>query len=221
VWEQAAEVGQQRLQAIADESDTAFGLLAASEKYDALPIAPLDDVGPTTPADAENMPELKVCPNQGCGRCFAAERDLLVHLRMCTRGDGELETSPEGDEHHDVLAVLDVRGDSGLYRYWQVQWSGEDTEGNDLYPPPDGHGDGTSDSGWQPEYMLGEGLGPLRDAFWRSRRDLNRRGLCEGPPEEICCIWCNMIFKSRAALKGHQNLTNKIVGKRCRKKPRA
>ena len=221
VWEQAAEVGQQRLQAIADESDTAFGLLAAPEKYDALPIAPLDDVGPTTPADAANMPELKVCPNQGCGRCFAAERGLLVHLRKCTRGDGELETSPEGDEHHDVFALLRVRGASGLYRYWQVHWSGEDSEGNFLYPPPDGPGDGTSDYGWQPEYMLGEGLGPLRDAFWRSRRDLDRRGLCEGPPDEIRCIWCNMIFQSRAALKGHQNLTNKIVGKRCRKKPRA
>ena len=29
-----------------------------------------------------------------------------------------------------------------------------------------------------------------------------------------------MIFKSTGALTGHQNLTNKIVGKRCRKQPR-
>ena len=66
-------VGQLRLQAIADESDAAFGLLAAPEKYDALPIAPLDDVGPTTAADLADMPELKICPNQGCGRCFKAD----------------------------------------------------------------------------------------------------------------------------------------------------
>jgi hypothetical protein len=31
--------------------------------------------------------------------------------------------------------------------------------------PLDGHGDGTADARWQPEYMLGEGLGALRDAF--------------------------------------------------------
>jgi hypothetical protein len=73
VWVQAAAVGQLRLQAIADESDAAFGLLAAQEKYDALPIAPLDDVGPTVAADLADMPKLSICPDQGCGRCFAAE----------------------------------------------------------------------------------------------------------------------------------------------------
>ena len=115
VWEQAAMVGQLRLQAIADESDAAFGLLAAPEKYDALPIAPLDDVGPTTAADLADMPELKICPNQGCGRCFKADSGLFVHLRTCQRGDGDLETSPEGDEHHDVIALLDV------WREWPLQ----------------------------------------------------------------------------------------------------
>ena len=143
-----------------------------------------------------------------------------MHLRTCQRGDGDLETSPEGDEHHDVLALLDVRGASGLYRSWQVQWSGTDSEGNLLYPPPDGPGDGTAAYGWQPEYMLGDGLADLRNAFWRSHRDLDRRGPCDGPPGEIRCIWCNMIFKSKGALTGHQNLTNKLVGKRCRKQPR-
>ena len=81
--EHAAKMGQEWLQAIADGSKKDFELLAASEKYDALPIAPLDDVRPTTSDDVANMPGLKVYPNQGCGRCFAAGRGLFVHVRTC------------------------------------------------------------------------------------------------------------------------------------------
>ena len=140
-------------------------------------------------------------------------------MRTCQPGDGDLETSPEGDEHHDVIAMLDVRGENGLYMPWQVQWSVKDSEANYLYPPHDGPGDGTANAGWQPEYMLGDGLADLRNEFWRSRRDLNRRGPREGPPGEKRRVWCNMIFKSTGALTGHHNLTNKIVWKRYRKQP--
>jgi hypothetical protein len=100
-------------------------------------------VGATKKADVLALGLVHQCE---CGDPFGSMWGLRAHERFCGEANLAFEEHADGGDHHDVEALLGVRGAHDR-RFWRVKWLGKDDNGMDLFPDR-GDGDGTAEYGW-------------------------------------------------------------------------
>lgn len=75
-----------------------------------------------------------------------------------------------------------------------MKWAGKGLAGEDKYPDGGTAGNGTAEYGWVAERLMqSEHLSEMMQAFWRSRRDQNKRDDCEPKGDAVVnfATWCS------------------------------
>ena len=210
--------GTRRITAIVDGLAKHLGLKMALKKCFTGPIIKLDAsmVGATTKKDVEEMGWKFVCEDVRCGAHFRSYMGLRTHQRSCQFHIEEFKQDDDGDDGHDIDALLAVRGPPDR-RFWRVKWAGKNADGSEKWPDlGDGLGYKDDDSRWQDERNLGSETLGMRQRYFRFNRKPSQSSDCEVDGEHRCS-WCNQFFKSASALKGHRTKGKRKGG--CHKKP--
>ena len=208
----AVEVAGDRCTGLSRRSRDLADQNMAPKKCHGLMLRHAQAVGPTKKADVLALGLVHQCE---CGEPFASMWGLNSHQRQCGEANLAFEEHADGGDHHDVEALLEVRG-SPDRRFVRLKWLGKGIDGEDLYPDR-GTGDGTAEYGWQDERFLSEHLLPMKQAFFRANRQWDQRGDCEQDGEHRC-KWCNRMFKGARYLKTHMNGGKKR--KPCSRRPK-
>ena len=86
------------------------------------------------------------------------------------RDQKEFKQDDDGDDGHDIDALLAVRGPPDR-RFWRVKWAGKNADGSEKWPDlGDGLGYKDDDSHWQDERNLGSETLGMRQRYFRFNR---------------------------------------------------
>ena len=105
------------------------------------------------------------------------------------------EQAEDGDDNHDVEALLNTRGLPGE-RSWRVKWMGKNADGSEMWPDL-GDGNGTPEFGWVEEKYLStsDEMVEMRQTYWRNNMHQNQREANEVDGENHCTM-CNRMYAS-------------------------
>jgi hypothetical protein len=120
-------------------------------------------VGPTKKADVEALRLTHKCE---CGETWGTQWGLDAHRRFGRLANEVFEQDDDGDDDHDVEALLNTRG-LPSERRWRVKWVGKNADGSDRWMA----------HGWIEEKHLSKSdeMIAVRQEYWRNNMHQSQR----------------------------------------------